>query len=204
MILAGGRSTRFGSDKLMAPLDGQPILGHVMRAVSPFCQEVILSVADPDRGRALLEAIAGRSGLPVRIAVDEVPGGGPLVGLASAAAAAGAPRILVVGGDMPRVRGEILERLLRWPEGLAGACLEMGGTSQPLPLAADREAAIRAARTTLDAGRRGLWAFLARLGPERVSESEWRALDPAGASLADVDAPEDIPTRRMPRSRQRR
>lgn len=202
MILAGGRSTRFGSDKLLAPLDGQPILGHVVHAVSPFCYEAILSVADPDRGRTLLEAIAGRAGLPVRIAVDEVPGGGPLVGLLSGAAAAGAPRILVVGGDMPQVRGEILERLLGWPGGLAGACLEMGGTPQPLPLAADREAAIRAARTTLGAGRRSLWAFLARLGAAMVPESEWRALDPAGASLTDVDAPGDMPTRRARPGRQ--
>jgi molybdopterin-guanine dinucleotide biosynthesis protein A len=35
-ILAGGRSSRFGRDKLAEPIDGQPLLSRVIDAVRPI------------------------------------------------------------------------------------------------------------------------------------------------------------------------
>jgi molybdopterin-guanine dinucleotide biosynthesis protein A len=38
-VLAGGRSTRFGRDKLLEPLDGEPLLWRSIRALAGVCDE---------------------------------------------------------------------------------------------------------------------------------------------------------------------
>jgi hypothetical protein len=35
-------------------------------------------------------------------------------------------------------------------------------------------------------------AMLAMLGPELVAQADWRAADPGGRTLMDVDAPSDL------------
>ncbi|HWW57607.1 MAG TPA: molybdenum cofactor guanylyltransferase [Sphingopyxis sp.] len=53
-VLAGGRSTRFGSDKALAMLGGRSLLDHAFAALRPHCDAVIVvgrgEVADWPRG----------------------------------------------------------------------------------------------------------------------------------------------------------
>lgn len=63
-VLAGGRSSRFGSDKALAMLDGRTLLDHTFAALRPHCDAVIVvgrgDIADwprPDMGP--LGGIAG-------------------------------------------------------------------------------------------------------------------------------------------------
>lgn len=64
-VLAGGRSSRFGSDKAVATLDGKTLLGHAVAALRPHCDALVIvgrddGVADwprPDMGP--LGGIAG-------------------------------------------------------------------------------------------------------------------------------------------------
>jgi len=41
-ILAGGKSTRFGGDKGAALLDGIALIDHVVSALSPACEEIVI------------------------------------------------------------------------------------------------------------------------------------------------------------------
>ena len=41
-VLAGGRSSRFGSDKALAMLDGRSLLDHALTALGPHCDAVIV------------------------------------------------------------------------------------------------------------------------------------------------------------------
>lgn len=63
-VLAGGRSSRFGSDKALAMFDGRSLLDHALAALRPHCDAVIVvgrdKIADwprPDMGP--LGGIAG-------------------------------------------------------------------------------------------------------------------------------------------------
>lgn len=85
-VLAGGRSSRFGSDKAMALLDGRTLLDHARAGLAPHAAEVV---------------ICGRSGgLPDRPRPDM----GPLGGLNAAlhhALSHGFIGVLTTGCDMP-------------------------------------------------------------------------------------------------------
>ncbi len=69
VVLAGGMSTRFGSDKALAELDGRSLLSRAVEALSKWCDDVV---------------IAGRESGPARCIPDwPRPGMGPLAGIAA-------------------------------------------------------------------------------------------------------------------------
>ncbi len=69
LVLAGGRSSRFGSDKALAELNGQTLLSRAIENLSGWCEQVI---------------IAGRETGPAPCIPDwPHPGMGPLAGLAA-------------------------------------------------------------------------------------------------------------------------
>ena len=69
-VLAGGRSTRFGSDKALACLDGQSLLARAIASLRAQCDGVV---------------VVGRDDAPVQTIPDwPAPGMGPLAGVAAA------------------------------------------------------------------------------------------------------------------------
>lgn len=69
-VLAGGLSTRFGSDKALAELDGHTLIARAVDALSGWCEYVV---------------VVGREMAPAPTLPDwPRPGMGPLAGIASA------------------------------------------------------------------------------------------------------------------------
>ncbi len=69
-VLAGGQSTRFGSDKAMAQLGGQSLLAHAVETLQEQCDAVV---------------VVGRSEAPAPCLPDRPRAGmGPLGGIAAA------------------------------------------------------------------------------------------------------------------------
>jgi len=189
IVLAGGRSSRFGSDKLRAEIDGQPMLDLVIRAAAEIAVEIV--VVTPSSGPALElpSDLTTRTTL-VRDA-DAYPG--PLVALVRAAVEANHERLLLLAGDMPHVQPVLLRRLLAWPTDLAGACLVADGWSRPLPIGLDRSSMLVTGTGLIDTGARSLRALIDALPIEQIAETDWRTLDPEARSLQDIDRPEDMP-----------
>jgi molybdopterin-guanine dinucleotide biosynthesis protein A len=133
--------------------------------------------------------------VPVRRAVDPERHGGPLVGLLAGLEVAGEPVAIVVGGDMPTLSPTVLAVLVRAlgaTDGADAAVLVQRGATRPLPLAIRNGAASQAARRLIGEGERSLRRLLDALSARRLDEVEWRGLDPDGATLRDVDRPEDL------------
>ena len=96
-ILAGGRSSRFGSQKMWLRVDGKPIASALAQRLGAVCGQRWLSVAP---GKELPPG-AGRFD---RIIADHVGFRGPLPAMAKVLGAA--PRgamVVIAAGDMPRV-----------------------------------------------------------------------------------------------------
>lgn len=194
IVLAGGSSSRFGSDKLVARFDGVPLLDRAVAAVARAagCTEIVVVVA-PGDDRELPSA-----DVPVRRAIDPAAHGGPLIGLLAGLEIAKEPLVIVAGGDMPTLSPDVLGALVRAltaTEGAADAAVLMQrGKAHPLPAAFRNGAATQAARRLIGDGERSLVAVLRSLAVRELAEGEWRGLDPTGATLRDVDQPDDLAT----------
>lgn len=75
-ILAGGRNTRFGSDKARAQVAGLPVIQLQAQSLALACSRVTVVADTPDK----------YADLGLRTIVDTMPGLGPLGGLATALA----------------------------------------------------------------------------------------------------------------------
>ena len=80
VVVAGGRSTRFGDrDKAVAPLAGVPMIRRVADRLDPVTDRLVVNCRGDQRA-AVEDALAGHPG-PVRYAEDPEPDGGPTAGI---------------------------------------------------------------------------------------------------------------------------
>jgi molybdopterin-guanine dinucleotide biosynthesis protein A len=103
-VIAGGKSTRFGSDKAVAQFRGRSLIDHAIAAVSEHCSHVV---------------VCGREhgGMPT-ISDQPSPGMGPLGGVAAAlleAQALGLSAVLTVPCDTIEMPQDILQTLAPYP-----------------------------------------------------------------------------------------
>jgi molybdopterin-guanine dinucleotide biosynthesis protein A len=203
IVLAGGRSSRFGSDKLAAELHGRTLIARAIDAVAPLVDGVLVAVE-----RLPEELLA--ADVPVALVHDKEPFEGPLAALANVLGAVVDPDpvadlAIVVGGDMPRLVPEVLRSMLDRLDAdpqvdavLLGrppsADDPAGLTSRRavLPLAVRIRAAASAAAAAIDAGDRSLQALVDRLAHVELAASAWLPLDPRANTLLDVDTAADL------------
>ena len=185
VVLAGGRSARFGRDKLAEPIDGRPLLRHAIDAVRPLAIEVLV-VVSPGANPAVP---AG-----TRLVHDPAEFEGPLAGLVTGLRAAREAIVLVVAGDMPEPVPAVLERLIAAldDDAIDVAVLEQAGRPRPLPMAVRRASAAAIAERVFNAGERRLRAMLDTPRAAVLPEAAWRVLDPLGATMRDIDTPADM------------
>ena len=186
IVLAGGRSSRFGRDKLAEPIDGRPMLDHTVDAIRAIATEIVV-VAARD---GVLVLPAG-----VTVAHDAQAYEGPLAGLATGLAGLepAVDRIVVVGGDMPTLVPAVLRRMIDRLEGADLVVLADDVGPRPLPMALRRSRAGPAVERLLGSGERRLRALLSHLDVVVLEPAMWRADDPSGQTLRDVDLPDDLP-----------
>jgi molybdopterin-guanine dinucleotide biosynthesis protein A len=195
IVLAGGRSTRFDGDKLAVDISGRPLLHLAIEAVAGVVDEVVVVVGA--EGPAPLLPAGLR--VPLVVARDAVAGQGPLAGLAAGLATASRPLAVLAGGDQPALQPALLRELLRRLDaGTDGVAfdvvgLEEDGQLRPLPAALRVATVGPAADVALASGTRSLMGLFDRLRVVTLTPGEWRALDPRGLSLRDVDTRDDVP-----------
>ena len=185
IVLAGGRSARFGRDKVVEPIGGSTMLDHVIERLTGIGEVVVVGPADGER------AVPA----DVRLVRDTLAFEGPLAGLATGLRSLdpGIERVIVVGGDMPTLVPLVLERLLAALDRREAAVLVDDDRPRVLPLALRPAVAEPHAIALLDSGERRLRALLEKLDVEAIPSTVWRADDPDGATLRDVDVPDDLP-----------
>ncbi len=194
IVLAGGRSTRFGSDKLAAIHRGIPLLHHPILRLGEVCVELVVVVA-PDVPEPMVPV-----GANARIVRDAREGDGPLAGLLSGLLDTTTELAFVAGGDMPDLSTAVLIEML----GVAGegstdaVALQDGDRFRPLPSLVRVGPATDAARALLHADERSLRSLLQALRTAVIDEPTWTALDPSRGTLGDIDEPADMTSGGVP------
>ena len=102
VIIAGGRSTRFGDDdKATAPLAGTPMIRRVADRLEPVVDELVVNCRDDQRA-AIEEALSDYD-RPTSFALDPETDQGPMAGIRNGCRAATGEYTAVVACDMPFV-----------------------------------------------------------------------------------------------------
>jgi molybdopterin-guanine dinucleotide biosynthesis protein A len=102
VLLAGGRGSRLGGAKALAPLGGRPLICHALAALRGAVGEVAI-VAKPDTSLPVLH--------DVTVWREPAEPRHPLVGIVHALARADGRPVLVCAADMPFVTREVLAAL---------------------------------------------------------------------------------------------
>jgi CTP:molybdopterin cytidylyltransferase MocA len=169
LILAAGAGTRFGGEsKLLADLNGKPVLDHVIAAATAVLPRVVVVLG----ARAEeIRAAADFRKAEVVVAHDWEEGQAASL-RAGLAALEGAQKVVVMLGDQPLLSPGIIARIAAAPPGSRAA--HEGVPSHPVVLGPEQIAAARVLT-----GDRGL------------RDAGWKLVE-VGVPLRDIDTPEDL------------
>ncbi len=111
VILAGGLSERFGSNKLLYKVGGEEIIKRVAKAVKDIADNAVLSVRNESIGK-ILSKLTGLS----YIVDSELPCSGPIRGILSTVKEG---NTLIIPADLPWIDGRTLSSFVE-------SCIELG------------------------------------------------------------------------------
>jgi CTP:molybdopterin cytidylyltransferase MocA len=184
LVLAAGSSSRFGSPKALAELEGRPLLQHVLDVTAAARLQPVVVVLG-DSAPAIERGIRWRNERRIR---NPDPARGLSSSLRDGLAdlSAIAPRVdaVVLLGDQPRTSPAVIRRLLEAAEAtdrpIVAPRYAGGGGSNPVFIRRDAFRLARAAEND-----RGLGPILAAR-PELVNWVDFEGSNP------DVDTPADL------------
>ncbi|HSV87181.1 MAG TPA: molybdenum cofactor guanylyltransferase [Bacteroidales bacterium] len=102
VVLAGGRSRRFGQDKSLFHFKGKTLVEYAIEALKPWCSQILISTNNSPNYLF--------TGLPT--IADIYPNCGPMGGIHSALARAPGNIVALIGCDMPYIDGRIFPFLI--------------------------------------------------------------------------------------------
>jgi molybdopterin-guanine dinucleotide biosynthesis protein A len=185
ILLAGGESRRFGSDKAMARFRGTTLAAFDAAELLTVFACVLIVAKDP-----------GRLGLPaserIRLVKEVSPVRAALVGLAAGLRASDRELNYVVGVDMPGLAPAAVRLLYTYARG-RGAALrcDEGGRVQPLGGFYARRA-LPLLEQCLAAEQYRLTAVLSALDVAALPYEAVQRADPEGRSFWNVNTPDDL------------
>jgi len=180
-ILAGGKSSRMGTDKSFVRVLGRPLIEDVLAHVAGIGTETLIVTNRPEDYRYL--------GLP--LFTDVLPDKGALGGIYTALHSSSQPHTLCVACDMPFVVRPLLDYLISLiPEGDA-IIPRLNGEAEPFR-AIYSQACLAPIRAALDAGKMRVISFFPNVRVRFVDEPEIDRFDPQHLSFFNVNTPEDL------------
>lgn len=181
VVLAGGASRRFGTDKAFAQVAGKPMIQQVIDGLQNAGFEVSLSGP---------KAKLSKLGLPVR--EDTVSGAGPLNAIEELLRAMGQARVLFASCDMPFVTPPLLKELWSCGENAPLVLFERDGSPNPFP-GIYSESLLPLFGMLREKRETSMKALIAQTsGLLMIPESRWGILDPGRRNLRNINTPEDL------------
>jgi molybdopterin-guanine dinucleotide biosynthesis protein A len=176
VILAGGASRRFGSDKALARVGGTTMVGRIRTTLSAVCSDVVVSV---DARKPYLNA------LQVEQIVDDATGLGPMGALATMLRRLRSA-LLITPCDMPLLEPAVLEHLVKSRGSADAVALLEHGRAQPFP-GVYMPSCLAHVEECIAMHDLAMASLLRRVTLRLIDEREWRALDPEGRTLVNVN-----------------
>lgn len=180
VILAGGLSSRMGSNKALLPYRGGMFIEAIYRQLKALFPEVLLVTNTPEQ----------YTFLPCRKAGDILPGMGALAGLQSGLYHSSSEHIFAVACDMPWLD----DRLIRYLAGQRhkGEVIIPEGETGLEPLhAVYNKSCLPFIEEALNANRRRIVSFFDQVRVVTIHRNFVMSLDPEFRSFSNINTPED-------------
>ncbi len=180
VILAGGQSSRMGSNKALLPFQGGRFIEVIYRRFSELFPEVLLVTNNPEQ----------YAFLPCRKVADLYPGMGALAGLHSGLRHATMPHIFVAACDMPWLNSALIRRLAGLLD-TADVVIPFGENGlEPLHAIYGKQC-LGPMEESLAADRRRIVSFFPQVRVRELRQEQVRAIDPDFDSFRNVNTPDD-------------
>lgn len=122
IILAGGKSSRMGTDKGFLKLNGKLFIEHIIEVLNPFVSEIIIVSNDLNYDNFKAKRVN-----------DLIEDAGPLAGIYSGLSASKTEKNLVLSCDIPLINTEILNLLVAQIDDASEIIqIESNGKTMPL------------------------------------------------------------------------
>lgn len=181
IILAGGRSRRFGSKKTVALLGGTPLIEWVRRGLVPHCGKVVVVTA-PGRQHPETE-------MEVWEDLDE--GKGVLGGIATGLERAETPWVFAAGCDIPFLLPGLVDLLVRESRGADLVVPKTARGHEPLR-ALYGKGCLPEMKRQIVSGDLKVDRFFGEVRARRIPEDRIRQVDPDLLSFLNINLREDL------------
>jgi FdhD protein/molybdopterin-guanine dinucleotide biosynthesis protein A len=181
VLLAGGKSSRFGSNKALAFFQGKPLISHAAELFSRLFSETLLVTNNPETYAFLGWPMTG----------DIFVGSGPLAGIHAALNKVASPQILVIGCDMPLIQEPLIRLLCRESAGWGVVVPELKQGLEPL-CAVYQKSCLTVIEGNLNEGQRKLNRLFEQLQTKKIPEPILRQADPKLLSFENINRLPDL------------
>lgn len=179
--MAGGKSSRMGTDKAFVPLLGKPLVEHVLDHVHGLGSETIIMTNKTD----------DYSYLGLALHRDIYPDRGPLGGLHAALKQAKHPYLLVVACDMPWLNRPLLNYLVGLRYSADVIVPRWHDYPEPLHAVYNRSC-LESIEDKIQRGQLKTISFYETVTVRYVERSEIIPLDPNGRSFSNINTPDEL------------
>jgi len=181
VILAGGKSSRYGTNKALAKINGIPLIENVIRVMGSLFQDLVLITNTPDE-YAYLE-------LPMY--EDLIKGLGPIGGIYTALNSITNDAGFFVACDMPFLNPDLIRHLVGIRGDFDVVVPEISGKMETLhALYAGR--CIPAVRKLIDVHEYQTIRIFPEVSVRYLKENEIRRFDPELRSFFNINRPEEL------------
>lgn len=180
VILAGGQSSRMGSDKALLPYRGGRIIETVHRQMADLFEDVLLVTNTPDQ----------YTFLGCRTVTDLYPGMGALAGLHAGLTHSRNPYIFAVACDMPYLNSALIAALAACRHKADVVIPEGEGGLEPLHAVYSTNC-LPHMQASLLAGQIRIASIFPRVSVQCFKRQQVAAIDPAFDSFCNINTPDD-------------
>jgi molybdopterin-guanine dinucleotide biosynthesis protein A len=181
IVLAGGQSSRLGTDKSFINVNGQSLIERIVAKLTRLSDDVIIVTNSPDE----------YDHLEARLVGDIYPGKGALGGIYSGLRAAANAYSLVVACDMPFLDLNLLRYMIILAREHDVVIPRIGGLPEPLHAIYSKNCQEPIDRLLARGGLK-IIDFFSEVRVRYVEEGEVDIFDPQHLSFFNVNTPDDL------------
>jgi molybdopterin-guanine dinucleotide biosynthesis protein A len=185
IILAGGKSVRYGHDKILEKINNTNLLDRVISQLEPISKDIIIVTANE---RAFTH-LADRKN--IRIVNDIIPGMGSLGGVYTGLVESRTHQNLVVAADMPFLNRDLLRYMIDVADGYDFTLPHINEWYEPLHAIYSKNC-IASARAIFDQGKKVIVELFNYVKVRYVEAEEIDRYDPQHLSFFNINTRQDM------------